>query len=249
MKINVQAHRGASAYAPENTAPSFRLAVQMGADGVENDIRLTKDGVYVLSHDSNISRMSNGKGEIGELTYEELLQYDFGVKTGAKFKGTKIPTLEEFLEIVKDMNIVNIEMKPFAPHEDKPYAFTYLYNALVRYGCVNRTIISSFDHTALKELKEAHPDLKTALLYGHGMTAQETVAFVRSFHADIIHPQLGAVDKKIVDTCRENGIDVNVWTVDSKHDIKRAMELGVTGIITNVPDRVLTMLRENGLHE
>lgn len=249
MKINVQAHRGASAYAPENTAPSFQLAVQMGADGVENDIRLTKDGVYVLSHDSNISRMSNGKGEIGELTYEELLQYDFGVKTGAQFKGTKIPTLEEFLEIVKDMNIVNIEMKPFAPHEDKSYAFTYLYNALVKYGCVSRTIISSFDHTALKELKEAHPDLRTALLYGHGMTAQETVAFVRSFHADIIHPQLGAVDKKIVDTCRENGIDVNVWTVDSKHDIKRAMELGVTGIITNVPDRVLAMLRENGLHE
>lgn len=249
MKINVQAHRGASAYAPENTAPSFQLAVQMGADGVENDIRLTKDGVYVLSHDSNISRMSNGKGEIGELTYEELLQYDFGVKAGAKFKGTKIPTLEEFLEIVKDMNIVNIEMKPFAPQEDKPYAFTYLYNALAQYGCVNRTIISSFDHTALKELKEAHPDLRTALLYGHGMTAQETVAFVRRFHADMIHPQIGAVDKKIVDTCRENGIAVNVWTVDSKHDIKRAMKLGVSGIITNVPDRVLIMLRENGLHE
>lgn len=73
----------------------------MGADGVENDIRLTKDGVYVLSHDSNINRMSDGKGEVGEMTYEELLQYDFGVRTNAKFKGTKIATLKEFLEIVQ----------------------------------------------------------------------------------------------------------------------------------------------------
>lgn len=249
MKINVQAHRGASAYAPENTAPAFRLAVSMGADGVENDIRLTKDGVYVLSHDSNINRMSDGKGEVGEMTYEELLQYDFGVRTNAKFKGTKIATLKEFLEIVKDMRVINIELKPFAPHEDKNYAFKYLHDALLQFGCTERTIISSFDHQALKELKAAYPELRTALLYGHGMSPEEMISFVRSYNADIIHPQLGAVNEKIMEACRKNGIEVNVWTVDSSHDIKRAMELGVTGIITNVPDKVLNVLRENGLHD
>ncbi len=249
MKINVQAHRGASAYAPENTAPSFRLAVELGADGVENDIRLTKDGVYVLSHDSNISRMSDGKGEVNEMTYEELLRYDFGVRTNAKFKGTKITTLEEFLEIVKDMRVINIELKPFAPHEDRKYAFQYLYDMLGKYHCVERTIISSFDHTALKELKGVYPDVRTALLYGNGMSPEETIAFVRSFDADIIHPQIGALNEKIMEACRKNGIEVNVWTVDSNHDIKRAMELGVTGIITNVPDKVLKVLRENGMHD
>ena len=249
MKINVQAHRGASAYAPENTAPAFRLAVELGADGVENDIHLTKDGVYVVSHDSSINRMSNGKGEIREMTYAELLQYDFGVKTNDKFKGTTICTLEQFLEIVKDMKIINIELKPLSPRGDRAYAFTYLYNLLVKYGCVERTIISSFDHAALKELKAAHRGLRTALLYGHGMTPEETVAFVRSFDADIIHPQLCAVNELIMDACRRNGIEVNVWTVDSRHDIKRAMDLGVTGIITNVPDKVLETLRENGMHD
>jgi len=249
MRINVQAHRGASAYAPENTAPSFRLAVELGADGVENDIRLTKDGVYVLSHDSNINRMSNGKGEVNEMTYEELLQYDFGVRTSQKFKGTRIATLEEFLEIVKDMRVINIELKPFSPQEDKKYAFKTLYDALVKYRCADRTIISSFDHPALKELKAVHPDLRTALLYGHGMSPEETIAFVKNFDADIIHPQIGAVNEKIMEACRKNGIEVNVWTVDSNHDIKRAMELGVTGIITNVPDKVLKVLRENGMHE
>lgn len=249
MRINVQAHRGASAYAPENTAPAFRLAVEMEADGVENDIRLTKDGVYVLSHDPNINRMSDGTGEINQMTYQELLQYDFGVRTGEQFKNTRIATLEEFLQIVKDMRVINIELKPFSPHEDKQYAFEYLYNLLGKYHCIERTIISSFDHIALKELKEAHPDLRTALLYGHGMTPEETVVFVRGFKADIIHPQLCAINERIVEACRKNGIEVNVWTVDSDRDIQRAMELGVTGIITNVPDKVLRMLRENGMHD
>ena len=81
------------------------------------------------------------------------------------------------------------------------------------------------------------------------MSPEETISFVRSYNADIIHPQLGAVNEKIMEACRKNGIEVNVWTVDSSHDIKRAMELGVTGIITNVPDKVLNVLRENGLHD
>ncbi len=249
MRINVQAHRGASAYAPENTAPSFRLAVEMGADGVENDIRLTKDNIYVLSHDGNINRMSTGTGEICDMTYEELMQYDFGVRTDEKYKGTHIATLEEFLDIVDGMRVINIELKPLMPKDDRPFAFDHLYDSLVKHSCVERTIISSFDHKSLKELKEAHPDLRTALLYGHKMTPDETVAFVRSYKADIIHPEINCMDKEIVDKCRENGIDVNVWTVDAPQDIERAMELGVTGIITNVPDRVLDMLRKNGMHE
>ena len=81
------------------------------------------------------------------------------------------------------------------------------------------------------------------------MSPEETIAFVKNFGADIIHPQIGAVNEKIMEACRKNGIEVNVWTVDSNHDIKRAMELGVTGIITNVPDKVLKVLRENGMHE
>lgn len=248
MSINVQAHRGASAYAPENTAPAFRLAVEMGADGVENDIRLTKDNIYVLSHDSSINRMSTGKGEVCDMTYEELLQYDFGVRTNEKFKGTRIATLEDFLDIVDGMRVINIELKPLMPRDDRQFAFDTLYNALVKHSCVERTIISSFDHVSLKGLKEAHPDLRTALLYGHKMSPDETVEFVRSFKADIIHPELSCINADIAQKCRENGIDVNVWTVDAPKDIKRAMELGVTGIITNVPDRVLEILRESGMH-
>lgn len=249
MKINVQAHRGASAYAPENTAPSFRLAVEMQADGVENDIRMTKDGVCVLSHDHCINRMSTGEGNVADMTYDELLQYDFGIKTGEQFKGTKITTLYEFLDIVSGMRVVNIELKELPADADKDYTFKYLYEALEKYGCIERTIISSFDHVSLKALKEAHPDLRTALLYGHAMTPEQTVEFVRKYKADIIHPQLYCINKEIVDACKAEGIEINVWTVDAEQDIRHAMELGVTGIITDVPDVVLRILRENGMHD
>lgn len=89
--IVVHAHRGASAYAPENTLPAFRLAMEMGADGFENDIHLTKDKVFAVCHDGSIERTSNGTGSIHEMTMAQLKQYDFGVKFSEKFAGTAFP--------------------------------------------------------------------------------------------------------------------------------------------------------------
>lgn len=239
----VQAHRGASAYAPENTLPAFALAVEMEADGVENDIHYTLDGQFVVCHDSNIARTSDGTGEIHEMTLKQLREYDFGKKFDPKFAGTVIPTLKEFLDVVKDMRVINIEVKPPYPdHVQRGVIYDQLYRELAEAGCTERTIISSFDHGMLKELKAAHPDLRTALLYGHPMTPEETLEFVHRYDADIVHPFIGCIDENIVNTCLENGIDVNVWTVDDPENIRRAIDLRVTGIITNVPDKVRAML-------
>lgn len=244
MRIMVQAHRGASAYAPENTAPAFRLAVEMHADGVENDVRFSKDKVLVVGHDGTVDRVSDGKGRVHEMTLAELKQLDYGVKRGPQFAGTRICTLTEFLDIVRDMKIINIEFKPIEhPDVEPAWACDQLYDAVARAGVWDHTIVSSFDFTLLKLLKERHADVRTALLYGHKMTPAETVALVRSVNGDIIHPELSCINKWIVDRCRREGIDVNVWTVDKPRSIRRAIELGVTGIITNVPDRVLEAVR------
>lgn len=110
----IHAHRGASAYAPENTLPSFRKAVELHSDGVENDIHLTLDNQWVVCHDDDIARTSNGQGCISQMTLAQLRQYDFGSKFAPEFAGTPIPTLEEFLQVVSDMNPINIEIKgPF----------------------------------------------------------------------------------------------------------------------------------------
>ena len=240
--IQVQAHRGASAYAPENTLPAFELAVRMKADGVENDIHLTTDYRYVVCHDDEIARTSTGTGKISENTYEYLNRFDYGVKFGKEYEGTKIPLLEEFMETVKDMDVINIELKtPFNP-QDRKKAFTILYETIVSYKRLEKSMISSFDHNILKELKELFPKLRTSLLYGHVLSPEETVAMVRASNADFIHPALSCVNKAIVDECRRHGIGCNVWTVDSPEDIKKAIEMEPTGIITNVPDRVLKAL-------
>lgn len=231
----IQAHRGASGYAPENTLPAFRMAVQMGADGVETDLHMTRDGFFVVCHDENISRTSNGEGKIREMTLKQLKTYDFGGPYSAAYAGTSIPTLEEFLEVVKELDPINIEIKgPFPDGSDMAAVFDRLVDRLNQYGCAERVLFSSFCHDWLRELKKRFPALRTGLLYGEGpRTPEETLRLAREYNADAIHPELHCINREIVETCRENGVDVNVWTVDSPQDIALAASLGVTGIITD----------------
>ena len=239
----VHAHRGASAYAPENTLPAFRLGVEMHADGVENDIHYTADGVFVVCHDEAIDRTSNGSGLIPDMTLEQLRQYDFGCQCGPQFTGTVIPTLDEFLEVVAGMSIINIEIKTVkgAPAR-RAGAFDQLVEQLNRHACAGRTIFSSFNHGLLREFKERHPSIRTGLLYSEHYTAEQTLELVDTWRADAIHPHLDCIDASIVAACKEAGVDINVWTVDSPEMIERAIALDPTGIISNVPDRVLAAL-------
>ena len=218
--IQVQAHRGASAYAPENTLPAFQLALDMHADGFETDVHLTAD-----------------------MTMAELKAFDFGVKFNPKFAGTPIPTLDELLELTHHMDVVNIELKgPLAAGQDLDEALHLLYANIAKFGCVERTIISTFWHGWGRRLKELHPDLRLGLLYGEHYSVEETLALVERCHADAIHPELGGLTPAIVAACRERGILINAWTVDAPEAIEKAIALEVDGIITNVPDRALAAL-------
>ena len=241
--IVVHAHRGASAYAPENTLPAFRLAMEMGADGFENDIHLTKDKVFAVCHDGSIERTSNGTGSIHEMTMDQLKQYDFGVKFSEKFAGTRISSLDEMLEVTHGMDILNIELKgPLPAGQDLDEALSILYASLEKYHCVERTIISTFEHAWGRRIKELYPQLKMGLLYGDHLTPEQTLELVTAYKADAIHPELGGLTPDIVAACRANHILINAWTVDTPEAIRRAIDLQVDGIITNVPDKVLAAL-------
>ena len=242
----IHAHRGASAYAPENTLPSFRKAVELHSDGVENDIHLTLDNQWVVCHDDDIARTSNGQGCSSQMTLGQLRQYDFGSKFALEFAGTPIPTLEEFLQVVSDMNPINIEIKgPFREDTDLKEAFSWIYTLLEKYRCVDRTLFSSFGHEWLGLLKEQYPHLRTGLLYGDRLTPEATLELVGRFHADAIHPYLPSIDETIVQACHENGVEINAWTINSPEDIQRAIDLGIDGIITDVPDKVREALERN----
>ena len=156
------AHRGASAVAPENTLSAFRMARGVGADGFETDVQLTRDGVPVIAHNYSIDAVSDGSGLISEMTFAELRRYDFGSWFGEGFRGERIATLQECLDAGKDYGIVNIELK--APVDRSvPYAVP-VADAIASSGFSGNVIISSFDHSLLREVKDSHPGLRVGIL-------------------------------------------------------------------------------------
>ena len=163
--IMVQAHRGASGYAPENTLTSFRMSVEMQADGIECDIHLSKDGVFVVCHDETIDRTSDGTGKINEMTYNEISKHNFCCRFHPHYfhgEGETAPTLEQMLDVVKGMKVINIEIKEFS--EDEAAALEKFYTILKKYDIIDRVIVSSFNVGILKRLKALHGDIFTKYL-------------------------------------------------------------------------------------
>jgi len=158
----VIAHRGFSHVAPENTLSAFRAAHDIGADGIETDVQLTRDGKMVMHHNYTIDAASNGTGAILSMTEEELRRFDFGAWKDPKFAGERIPTLAECLEACRGFRVVNIELK--APMDRTiPYVGP-VAQALKESGMVESIILSAFDHTLLRDMKAILPEVKVAAL-------------------------------------------------------------------------------------
>lgn len=156
------AHRGASYHAPENTLVSFRTAIAMGADGVETDIHLTRDRKLVLNHNYAIDGNSNGSGRIGDMTLAELRRYDFGGYKGEQFRGEPIATLDEFLETVRGVRVINLELK--APTDPSVPYVEPLLERVAAHGLTGRVILSAFRHSLLREAKQREPGVRVGLI-------------------------------------------------------------------------------------
>ena len=230
----VLGHRGASAYAPENTRPAFLKAIEQMADGVELDVHLTRDKKMVVHHNFEISETSNGSGLISEYTLQELKKLDFGAWKGKKFKNTPILTLEECLQIVGGMHLINIELK----HGENPYngLVPMVCDLVKRTGLLGRVILSSFYHEWMKEAKSYMPEIQTGLLYAKPLLFP--VAHAQRYHADALHPHFRLVSKGLVKRAQKAGIAINAWTVDDKDKAVLFSSMGVHAVITNTPDVV-----------
>lgn len=242
-KIQVQAHRGASGYAPENTLPAFQLAVDMKADGIECDIHYSRDGHFIVCHDDTVDRTSNGTGMISEMTLDEIKALDFGKKFDEKFAGTTAPTLEEMLDVVKGMNVINIEIKEFGADRDEEAILHKFYEILLSCGVIGRVIVSSFDARLLKHLKELHEDVYTCYLYGK---QKKTAAYSRKLGCSAIHPYFGVgyLTTMTVRSAHRRNMKVNAWTANTEKEIRRCVKLGCDGVITNYPDIAVKIAEE-----
>jgi glycerophosphoryl diester phosphodiesterase len=235
MKTLILAHRGASAYLPENTMEAFSLAIEQGADGFELDVHLTKDGEIVVAHDERLERVSNGTGLINDYTLEQLKSLDFGKLASSGNRIYRIPTLAEVFSLVKPAGLtLNIEMKiDERIYIDLPEKLAALTK---KYLMEDQVIYSSFNHYFLQLIKKFEPSAKTGLLYDLALI--DPWVYAKYTGAYAIHPnyRIIAALPETVAKCHENGIKVNVWTVDDPQTIKFLLERGVDCIMTNKPD-------------
>lgn len=243
IKPIIIAHRGASKLAPENTMAAFKKALQLGAGGIELDVHLSSDGCLMVTHDEQLERTSNGHGLLKTKTFAELRELDFGSWFSPEFKDAKIPELKEVFELISGWDgLLNIEIKNgpvFYPGIEQAVADT-----LEKFGRVQHTIISSFNHYSLVEIRRINPRIRTAPLYMAGLF--EPWEYAKRLGACAIHPLFYNIVPEVMLGCKRNGIMVNPYTIDQPDYIKAMAAAGVDGIITNVPDIALKVIKEMG---
>jgi len=217
------AHRGASAHAPENTIAAFQLALEQGADGIELDVMLSKDGHLVVIHDNTVDRTTDGKGAVRDMTLEELKSLDAG-------GGQRIPTLEEVLELFGGCFIINIELSNYVSIFNK---LPIEAAKMVKNHQLGKSVImSSFNPFNLPRFHAILPEVDLGLLTDPNK-AKKWVW--RLFNYDALHPHFSDVDQVLVAALHRRNRKVNVWTVDDPQEIRRLAALEVDSIITNDP--------------
>lgn len=242
VECNVISHRGANKVAPQNTLEAFKKSIQYKADGFETDVHMTSDGIPVICHNYSVDKTSDGKGEIASRTLEQLKKLDFGYYFHHSFKGTRIPTLEEFLDLSEKANlkVLNIEIK--SPRNKDYTIADKIIEAVKAHNLFDKLLISSFDPDLLVYIKDVDENCKTGFLYSpdkpitYKKVLGKEIDFAKSIGTDALHPHQLFVTKKLVDLAHENGLMVNPWTVNKEKDMKKLLSFGVDGLITDVPN-------------
>lgn len=233
------AHRGASGYAPENTFAAFRRAVTQGVSFIETDLHLTRDAHFVAIHDETVERTTNGTGSIHEMTLAEARRLDAGAWFASEYMGERIPTLEEILEFTKKNDVVfYLELKPSGFWGGEHALISALRNS----GEIPRCVVISFDPDILAALRKIEPTLMTGLLYSGNIEnpfdkAVEIGVRQIAVRGDLVTPNF-------LQQARKRDLQVVCWTVNSPAHMRTLASAGVDGIMSDYPDRLLTVLKK-----
>lgn len=248
----VFAHRGGSGLAPENTIAAFDTAMALGADGVELDVRLSKDGVVVVHHDASLDRTTNTRGGVDALDADELARVDAGYhfRRGSshpyRAQGIGVPTLSAVLARVRDARVI-VELKLNAPE-----LAAAALDVVRRADAVDRVCFGSFGRRVLRAARAAEPALATG-------AAREEVRWAlyrswcrwphrRQAYAGFQVPEWSGctriVSRPFVDAAHRAGLGVQVWTVDAEDAARRLLDLGVDALITDRPDVIVPFVND-----
>ncbi|KAB1156192.1 glycerophosphodiester phosphodiesterase [Flavobacterium luteum] len=220
-------HRGAKGYEPENTLLSFQKAIDIGVDGIELDVHLSSDGAIMVIHDETIDRTTNGKGFVNELSLLKLNGFEIE-------KEQKIPSLQEVFDLVNQQCLINIELK--GKGTAKPVLALIEEYVLEKNWDYSHFIVSSFDWTALQELRKWNPKIPIGVLTQTNLDL--AVAFAKFIKAETIHPYFHLLTKENTKKIQNEGFEVFSWTVNEIEDIEKIKSFHVNGIISDFPDRI-----------
>ena len=234
------AHRGARAYAPENTLLAFTTAFDVGADAIECDVALSYDRYPIVIHDATLDRTTNGRGPVRTRTLAQLRSLEVG---WIRCPPQRIPMLSEVLELVKCRKaLVNLEVKGSSALESlaTAEAIQPLLEGLAE-DFRDQVLVSSFEHPAIALLKERLPWLRVGVLYGSRWRDQDLIAPALALGAEAIHPDVNLLTKEVVAQAHQAHLRVNVWTANSWIRIRRLLTWGVDGIFSDYPERVVIL--------
>ncbi len=235
------AHRGASYEAPENTLAAFLLAAELGADGVELDVQLSKDGEVVVIHDLNLECSTNGSGPVRERTLAQLKDLDAGGWFDPGYAGQQVPTLQEVIDAVGHRLLLNIELKTPSLRDDGLVA--EVVRTIEDNHLLDRVIVSSFNPIALWRVRRLEPWIPIGLLYAPDLPLPLRHPWARHLlKLEALHPRHSLVDQRYLRWARGRGYGVHTWTVDDPGRMWQLMRLGVELIITNRPDLLSQVL-------
>jgi glycerophosphoryl diester phosphodiesterase len=232
MATEVIAHRGASGTAPENTLPAFRRAEELGADMIELDVQLTRDGHPVVIHDRTLDRTTSGRGAVRRRTLAEIGLLDAGFWFGRRFADTRVPTLGEVLEAVGIP--INVELK--AAGDDG--LERRVLDTVTRAGALDRVVFSSFDGASLGRLRALSGDADLAVLWP-GRAIARAVALADRVGARSLHLRTSRVVASAITAGHAAGFAVRVWTVNAPAEFARLTDAGADGVFTDYPERFL----------
>lgn len=240
------AHRGASGAAPENTMAAFRKAVTAGADMIELDVRLTRDFHIVVHHDRNVRRTTSGKGNIWDLTLQQLRALDVGSWFDPKFHRERIPTLRETMEFLLPTNVnLNIEVKTDGDPRKRTHFEECVILIIMEKRFEERALVSSFDHKFLKRVHELFPDIKTGALYHpvRDMRKKPSTLCYRigasAFICSYTH-----LRQHMIDDARANKLMMACYGVNTPQHFDKAVRLGVDAVVTDWPEKMVKRLAD-----
>ncbi len=245
------AHRGASAFAPENTSAAFQRAIDDGADGIEFDVRLSKDDVPVVFHDSDLARLAKINRRVADLTAAELAEIDVGSwfnrafpkHADEKFAAETIPTLAKTLELLSAYRgLIYIELK--SENESLHELAERVCRLIQTTHLLPKIVVKSFNLEGIKIVKSLVPQIRTAALFEPKVLTilqkkKRILEEARNFHADEISIHHSMATVNFVRRARENGFSTVIWTVNNIAWIAKARNFGIGTIITNKPAEFL----------